>query len=271
MDLKLAGKRALVTGSSDGIGVGIAKTLAEEGVSVVVTGRNRERGQGVVDAITAAGGEACLTLGDLDTAEGCDAVARAALAAYGGIDILVNNTGGRVETATAVGFDDVSPEQWNETYNRNVTSAVRLIRAIAPNMKSAGWGRIIQISSASAATPTAGGVMEYSATKAALLNLSLGLSKLYANSGVTVNTISPGMIATPSLEGWFDMVATQNHLAGRDEAVRWVLDNTVKQTVDRLGLPEDIGYAVAFMCSPRGDFINGAYIRVDGGCSPAIN
>lgn len=271
MELNLAGRRALVTGSSSGIGIGVANTLAAEGVSVVVHGRSEERAQKTADAIKAAGGKAAIACGDLDTDEGADAVAAAAEKAFGGIDILINNAGGRVERAKAVAFFDLDTGLWNETYNRNVTTAVRMIHRLAPQMKERAWGRIVQISSFSAQA-TAGGVAEYAATKSAVLNLSLGLSKVFANTGVTVNTISPGMIFTDALGGWLDMVAAQHGFGSdRDKAVRWVLDNTMKQTTDRLGQPEDVGYAAAFLCSPRGDFINGANIRVDGGASPAVN
>ncbi len=271
MDMGLQGRVALVTGSTSGIGVGIAHVLAGEGVAVIIHGRNAERAQKTADAIIAKGGKAAVALGDLDTDEGADAVARDALAAFGQVDILINNAGGRADETAPLSFFDIPVPLWNASYNRNVTSAVRMIHRLVPAMKERGWGRVIQISSVSGQA-TSGGVAEYGAAKAALLNLSLGLSKVLANTGVTVNTISPGMILTGALEGWLDGVAKQQgYGTDRDKAARWVLDNTMKQTVDRLGQPEDIGNAALFLSSPHGEFINGANLRVCGGASPSIN
>jgi len=270
MDLQLKDKIALVTGSSSGIGVGIAHTLAAEGAAVIVHGRNAERAQATADAIAAKGGQAKVAIGDLETDEGADRVAEAALAAFGQVDILVNNAGGR-HAGTPLGFFDIPPRQWNATYNSNVTSAVRLIHKLVPGMRERGWGRVIQLASA-AAQSSSGRVAEYSATKAALVNLTLALSKVLGNTGVTVNTISPGMILTGALERWLDAIAAQQGYGGdRDRATQWVLQDSLKQTVDRLGQPEDVGYAAAFLCSPRGGFVNGANIRVCGGASPSIN
>jgi len=270
MDMQLNGKVALVTGSSSGIGIGIAHTLAAEGVSVVVHGRDAARTQATADAIVANGGSARIAVGDLQTDAGADKVAAEALAAFGQVDILVNNAGGR-GAGKPLTFFDITPDMWNDTYNANVTSAVRMIHRLAPAMRERGWGRVIQLASLAGQT-SSGGVMEYGASKAAVVNLSLGLSKVLANTGVTVNTISPGMILTGALEGWLDAVAAQRGLGtDRDKAARWVLDNSLKQTVDRLGNPEDIGFAVTFLCSPRGNFVNGANIRVCGGASPSIN
>lgn len=269
MDMQLQGKIALVTGSSSGIGIGIAHTLAAEGAAVIVHGRDAARVQATADAIVAKGGKAKVAIGSLDTDEGADAVARAALAAFGQVDILVNNAGGR-GPGIPLTFFEIPAEQWNVTYNSNVTSAVRMIHRLVPQMKERGWGRVIQLSSYSAQA-SSGGVAEYSAAKTSLVNLSLSLSKVLANTGVTVNTISPGMILTSALEGWLDAVAKQHALPDRDQAARWVLNNSLKQTVDRLGQPEDIGFVTTMLCSPRGEFINGANIRVCGGASPSIN
>jgi len=270
MDMQLQGKTALVTGSSSGIGIGIAMTLAAEGVAVVVHGRDEGRARATVVKIVGMGGTAAVAVGDLDSDAAADHVAAQALAAFGQIDILVNNAGGR-EDGAPLAFFDIAPEQWNRTYNSNVTSAVRMIHRLVPDMRERGWGRVIQVSSV-AASSSSGGVAEYAAAKAGLLNLSLALSKVLANTGVTVNTISPGMILTGALEGWLDGIAAQRGFgADRDKAARWVLENSLKQTVDRLGTPDDIGYAASFLCSPRGAFVNGANIRVCGGASPSVN
>jgi NAD(P)-dependent dehydrogenase (short-subunit alcohol dehydrogenase family) len=268
VELGLAGRRALVTGSSSGIGTGIAEMLAAEGVAVVVHGRNAERAQRVADGITAAGGKAAVAIGDLATDEGAAGVADAALAAYDGIDILVNNAGGSVEAADQSWFA-LSTEDWLTTFQANVLAAVRLIHRLVPPMRERGWGRVINIGTGAAITPTSG-QPDYGPSKAAMLNMSLGLSKALGKTGVTSNTVSPGMIRTAGLErflrgfaekrGWGDDVA---------QAEAYVVKGT-GQTVARVGEVDDIAYAVAMLASPRSDFINGINMHVDGGISPSI-
>lgn len=271
MDLQLAGKRALITGSSSGIGIGIAEVLAEEGAKVVVHGRNRVRAEAVVADLSAKGYDAALAIGDLATDEGAKATAEAALAAFGGIDILVNNAGGRSSEAGVTDWSDAAPEDWMDTYNKNAVATVRMVRLLAPAMKERGWGRLIQFASSAANSPNAG-IPHYAASKAAILNLTVSLSKAYAMSGVTANTISPGMIATPAVDEWFDTIAKDKGWEDdRAKTQKWVLENLVHQTVDRVGHVRDIGAMVAFLCSPYADFINGANFRIDGGRSPAVN
>src|SRR5690606_2916440 len=107
--------------------------------------------------------------------------------------------------------------------------------------------------------------------KLALNNVTLTLNKKLAGTGVTVNTISPGMILTGALEQWLESLAAKQNLSGIEEAKKWALANTLKQTVPRIGAPEDIGYVVAFLSSPGASLISGANIRVDGGASPSVN
>jgi 3-oxoacyl-[acyl-carrier protein] reductase len=147
MARELEGKRALVTGSSNGLGMAIAKRLAREGARLVVHGRNIERAERVAADIRAEGGEAHVAIGDLMLDDQASAVADTAEATLGGIDILVNNAGGESAGHGQASFFDAKPEEWLKTYNGNVVCAIRLIQRFAPGMKAAGWGRIIQISS----------------------------------------------------------------------------------------------------------------------------
>ncbi|MDD3798432.1 MAG: SDR family NAD(P)-dependent oxidoreductase [Novosphingobium sp.] len=271
MDLQLAGKRALVTGSSSGIGIGIAEVLAEEGVQVVVHGRNRQRAEAVVADLRGKGHDVALAIGDLATDDGARATADAALAAFGGIDILVNNAGGRSSDAGTVEWDGAAPEDWIDTYNKNAVATVRMVRLLAPAMKERGWGRLIQFASSAANSPNAG-IPHYAAAKAAIANLTVSLSRAYAMTGVTANTVSPGMIATPAVDEWFDNIAAQKGWENdRARTQKWALENLLHQTVDRVGQVRDIGAMVAYLCSPLADFVNGANFRIDGGRSPGVN
>jgi 3-oxoacyl-[acyl-carrier protein] reductase len=270
MDLRLRGKRALVTGSTGGIGAAIAVTLAAEGVAVVVHGRDEVRARATVQEIEAAGGTARMALGDLATESGASLVAAAADETFGGIDILVNNAGGPSDPALGLGMFDLTPANWLDTYARNVVSALQLSRHFAPQMKERGWGRIIQITSGLAYNPR-GILGDYAASKAAINNFTFNLSRSLANTGVTVNGVSPGMTVTPMLESWLANMAAAHGL-GHDakKGEEWVLNNDVRLTVARLGRPSDIAHAVAFIASPLADYVNGTTLRVDGGGSTAV-
>jgi 3-oxoacyl-[acyl-carrier protein] reductase len=161
MDLALTGKRALVTGSTGGIGDGIAKLLAREGAAVVVQGRNDSAGRRVQQEIEAAGGQAVVAIGDLSTDDGAKRVVDTAVAAFGAIDILVNNAG----AYEVRGWADATPQQWLDTFNQDVLSMVRVIRLLVPQMKPLGWGRIIQLSSLVGVQPLAA-QPDYAAAKA---------------------------------------------------------------------------------------------------------
>jgi NAD(P)-dependent dehydrogenase (short-subunit alcohol dehydrogenase family) len=268
MDLKLQGKRALVTGSSSGIGAATAKMLAEEGVKVVVHGRDRQRAEAVTAAVKVAGGEAAIAIGDLTKEQEADAVIAAAMSAFGGIDILVNNVGGSTSINHPTWFD-ASLAEWAQDFSANMLVAVRLANAFVPGMRERGWGRVIQVSSRNAISPYAqfGG---YGAAKAALNNMTLSLSKALAGTGVTSNGIMPGAIMTPLMEDLFIQEAkklgSEDIKVGQD----YVLKNFIRQTSDHLGQPEDIAFAVCCIASPKNDFMTGTTFRIDGGATPTV-
>jgi NAD(P)-dependent dehydrogenase (short-subunit alcohol dehydrogenase family) len=268
MDLKLNGKRALVTGSSRGIGRAIALTLAAEGVAVVVHGRDPDRTRSTADAITATGGTASVALGELTSDADAQHVANTALAAFGGIDILVDNA---AAAGDGGGWTAGGPGRWLELYNANVVSAVRLIGALTPAMRTSGWGRVIQIGSAAHPFPLPMKAA-YSATKAALANLTVSLAKELAGSGVTANTISPGPTMTadfPDLARAF----AQHHGLGDDAVAgaRALIDGPLANPSGRLAEPEEIAALTALVASPLSASINGANLRIDGGLTPTVN
>lgn len=273
MDLQLKGKRALVTGSSSGIGRGIAEVMAREGAVVVVHGRNRERSQDTLDAIRAAGGEAHLALGDLATDAGAAAVAQAAHDALGGIDVLVNNIGGTEATGGGLlGWFEIMPEHWAGSIQQNLISAVRMVHAFVPAMRERGWGRVINISSGGGSSPPET-VPDYCAAKAGLINMTVSLSKVLARSGVTANTVSPGCTRTAMFEGTLEKMAAANGWdGGMDEWEARFMDLGMFPCVsERYGRPGDIGALVAFLASPLSAFINGANYRIDGGQVQSVN
>ena len=266
MELELSGKRALVTGSSSGIGVAIAEMLAAEGASIVIAGRDRGRVDAVAERIAATGASVATACGDLSTDEGGKAVAEAA---FGGIDILVNNAGGASPSEDPNWFSADS-DVWIDTYQRNTLAAVRLLRALAPGMKERGWGRIINIGTAASTTPTSG-QPDYGSAKALMLNMSLGLSKALKQTGVTSNSISPGMIRTEGLTHFLTKMAEKRGWGDDLAQAEAYVTKGGGQTVSRIGEVRDIAYAVAMLASPKSDFINGINLHLDGGVSPSIN
>ncbi len=271
MDLLLRGKRALVTGSTAGIGEGIARALAAEGASVVVHGRNEEEARRVVDDIARLA-PAAVALGDLSRDDELERVAEEAIAAFDGIDILVNNA---LQYGGANWFD-VTADDWVHHYRVVVVAAARLAGWMVPGMQERRWGRVIQIGSTAGATAFAMSP-HYGAAKAALVNLSASLSKELGASGITSNTVSPGPIATATIRSsiarakenagnpdmsdheFFDILATRPY-----GGMMW-------NPLHRFGRVEEVAALVTFVASPLAGFINGANLRIDGGVVPTIN
>lgn len=268
MDLQLYGKRALVTGSTGGIGAGIAKRLAEEGAAVVVHGRDADRARKVVHEITAAGGRAAVALGEITSDADALRVIDEATQAFGGTDILVSNAGYDAESRT---WDEIPPADWIEIYDTNTVSTVRFVRPLLGPMRKAGWGRIVLISSGVATMPLAD-QPNYAASKAALVNMTVGLTKHLAGTGVTVNTVSPGFILTPGARD--RVVGTAKALGwtgGWEEIQARMIREILPIPAGRPGTVEEVAALVAFVASPLAGFISGSNLRIDGGSTPTVN
>ena len=265
MDLQLNGRRAVVTGSSAGIGEAIARRLAAEGALVTVHGRRADAVDAVVDAIRSAGGQADGVLASLaDPGECARFVFR--VLADGGADILVNNAGAFVNR----GWDDATPEDWLDLYAINVAAAVRCIQGFLPAMHSAGWGRIVQIGTGEAVNPFPT-MPDYAATKAALLNLTVSLAKHLDRTGITVNTVSPGIIVTPGVEDFYRLEAVRRGWGQDWSAIEArVLADILDNPTGRLGRPEEVADLVAFVASPLAGYVNGANLRIDGGSTAVV-
>lgn len=264
MDLQLKGLKALVTGSSSGIGAGIAEVLAAEGVAVVVHGRDEARTRKVAAELGASGATAWPVVGDLATPAGSAAVAAEVLRLTGGVDILVNNAGGKTAAGNPAWFD-VPWSDWAGTYEQNVGAAVRLVHALVPHMRARRFGRIVNITSASATQPEAT-VGEYSAPKAAMVNMTASLARALAHTGITVNSVMPGTILTPAVEAWLSHVASQHDWGtDRQEIERRFTSELIPLCTSQLGRPKDIGRMVALLASPLSGYMTGSNYRVDGG------
>jgi NAD(P)-dependent dehydrogenase (short-subunit alcohol dehydrogenase family) len=263
MDLKLTGKRALVTGSSSGIGEGIALRLAEEGATVIVHGRNEARTEAVAERIRSAGGSAETATGDLTDAAATEAFLDRVLAA-GGADILVNNAGGRAGGFTPEPVWETTAEQWLATYRLNLLSAVATTQRLVPGMIERGWGRVIHVASAVALhQPPA--FADYQGAKAAEINYARSLARGLGGTGVTANSISVGIIATPDSE--VELLKAAASLGADDwrGVEKEIANDVFRQQVPRIGRPDDIAWAIAYLASPRADFVTGTNIVVDAG------
>ncbi|MEV5647066.1 oxidoreductase [Nocardia sp. NPDC052254] len=243
---ELAGKRALVTGGSRGIGAGIVRGLLAAGADVLTTARSA--GSTVPDG-------AGFVAADVRTRAGAQALAEAAHETLGGVDILVHNAGGAQPFAGSAAIPD---DAWQAALDLNLLAAVRLDALLTPSMRTRGSGSIVHISSA--AVPAAvGPFLHYTAAKAALENYSRGLATELAPAGIRVNTVSPGRTATPGGEATREQWAQMDTTGG---------GATASPPLGREGRPDDIAHAVLFLVSDRADWLTGSGLIVDGGEFP---
>jgi NAD(P)-dependent dehydrogenase (short-subunit alcohol dehydrogenase family) len=235
------GRTALVTGSTDGIGVAIARTLAAEGAQVIVSGRNAERGEQVVQSILDTRGEARFAAADLNTADGVRALAAAA----GPVDILVNNAAMLLAPQPTA---DVPEEIIDQALTTNVKAVFLLTGLLAPGMAERGTGAIVNVGSINGLVGMAHSAL-YSATKAAIHSLTKSWAAEYGPSGVRVNTVAPGPTITPIMAAYADRI---QRIVARAPS-------------QRPSTPEQIAAAVAFLVSDDAANIHGATLSVDGG------
>ncbi len=269
MDLKLDGKIALVTGSSKGIGEGIAKGLAREGAIVIVHGRNKTRTEEVAHDIVTQGGLAYSVFGDLTNDDDVQGLVNDAQAFIKPVEILINNAGGSGEPED---WTTTRPETWASGYDRNVLAAVRVTARLLPSMRAAKWGRIVNISSMAAMMAPAKRP-DYGAAKAAMIAMTASLAKEVAMDGITANTVSPGTIHSDRLDEGFRKVAAGQGFASDapwTEIEKIVLPMFAEVPMGRVGTLEEIADAIAFLVSPRASYITGANLRLDGGMWPGL-
>jgi 3-oxoacyl-[acyl-carrier protein] reductase len=248
MDLGLAGKVAVVTGASAGIGKASAAALTAEGASVVLNAREGEALEATARELSRAGARVVPVASDLTTAEG------------------VNNVGGPGRFAP---FMELGDDEWVEVLNLNLLSAVRTTRAFLPAMQRQRWGRIINIASESGVQPDPE-KPHYNASKAALLNLTKSLSKAFAADGILVNAVSPAFVMTPAVHGMIEKASREAGRGFDEEVAAFLAKKRPHIEVKRPGEPQEVAAVVAFLASERASFINGANFRVDGGSVASI-
>ncbi|HEY7613288.1 MAG TPA: SDR family NAD(P)-dependent oxidoreductase [Gemmatimonadales bacterium] len=263
MDLGLKGKRALVTGSTAGIGFAAARTLAREGAEVVVNGRTEERVRAAVEAIEreVPGAQVRGVAADLGSAEGCAQVTRRVAE----LDILVNNVG----IFEPKPFDEIPDEDWLRFFETNVMSGVRLSRHYVAGMRARNWGRIVFISSESGLQIPVE-MIHYGVTKTAQIALARGLAESLASTGVTVNSVLPG---PTNSEGVGEFITRLARARGTDAAqAEREFFATARPTsiIQRFATIDEVAAMIGFVCSERASATTGAALRVDGGVVRAI-
>lgn len=258
MQVDLKGLRALVTGSTAGIGAAIAARLAQNGAEVVVNGRTAERVSKALASLEAKapGARFHAAPGDVATAKGIDDI----LAAAGEVDILVNNAGW-FEPKDPFAISD---GDWHKAFDTNVLSGIRLTRALAPRMRAKGFGRIVFISSESAVQiPTE--MIHYGLSKTAQLALTRGFAQALQKTGVTVNAVLPGPTRSEGVGGFLENLA-RDQGKSLEEIERGFFEHARPTSLlKRFIEPEEIANVVAFVCSREASAITGAPLRADGG------
>jgi 3-oxoacyl-[acyl-carrier protein] reductase len=255
VDLGLAGRVCVVTGSSGGIGLATARLLAEEGARVVTSGRHSDGPNA---------GETLHIAADLSRPGGPEELVARAAAELGQVDCLVNNVG----FARQADFLDVPDQEWDEFWQLNVMSYVRTIRAVIPAMRERRRGVIVNVSSTAGKRPSTG-MPNYSVTKAAVLSLSRLVADVYAGDGIRCNAVAPGPTATAA---WLGEGGLADQQASRTGTTREeVLEAVAKgRPLGRLAEPKEIAAVIVFLCSDHSSYVTGAAWSADGGTVPII-
>jgi NAD(P)-dependent dehydrogenase (short-subunit alcohol dehydrogenase family) len=263
MDLGLAGKRALVTGSTAGIGLAAARGLAAEGAHVTINGRTDARVEVALDELRRAlpGARVDGVPADLGTAAGCDAVIRRVPE----LDVLVNNVG----IFEPKPFERITDAEWLQFFETNVLSGVRLSRHYVRGMRERDWGRILFVSSESALQIPAE-MIHYGMTKTAQLAVARGLAETLVGTGVTVNSVLPGPTASEGVDTFVSQMAEARGVDRATVEREFFATARPSSVIQRFASVDEVAHMIVYVCSAAASATTGAALRVDGGVVRAI-
>jgi 3-oxoacyl-[acyl-carrier protein] reductase len=261
VDLGVRDRACIVTGGSRGIGLATAKLLAAEGAALLLVGRDE---RALADAAAECGERAETLALDVTDADAGERVVAVCEERHGRIDALVNNAG----MTKMAGLDELADADWQAQWEIHVMAPMRAMRAAAPRMAAAGWGRIVNVCSSSGKRPSQRNPA-YSVTKAAQLSLSRTFADAFAASGVLVNAVAPGVVGTGM---WLDEGGLADQVAAREgiDRERVIAGLGDKVPLGRIGTEEEVAAVIAFLCSERASNVAGAAWSVDGGTVPTI-
>lgn len=265
MDLGIKDRIALISGADSGMGKETAKLLLEAGVRVAIT----DQAGGTLDEAVAELsqlGDVIAVTGDVTRIDDVSAIWAEVRGKLGNPDIYVNAAGVTGATGDFLEVDDAG---WQQTLDINLMGAVRMCREAIPAMRAGGWGRIVLFASEDGVQPYID-ELAYCASKAGILSLAKGLSKAYGGDNVLVNTVSPAFIATPMTDAMMRKRADERGESFDDAIASFLNEERPGMVLKRRGRAEEVAAAVAFLCSERASFINGAGIRVDSGSVATI-
>jgi NAD(P)-dependent dehydrogenase (short-subunit alcohol dehydrogenase family) len=259
MDLGLTDRVAIVTGASRGIGYATAQALAAEGAALVLCARDAAMLESAVDSLRQSGARALGIGGDILDADTTDALVAAAVREFGRLDVVVNNAGGE---SGHLGFEELTDDDWEHVYRLNVVAPVRLLRTALPLMRERGWGRVVNVASYVARVPEPF-CLPYAAAKAAIVNVTRGLSRAYSRDGILVNAVLPGLTETDGVTAGFTeaMEATGR---SKDDLLAAML-RRAPIDMGRMGEPQEVAALIAFLASEQPSWITGTAYLVDGG------
>lgn len=244
--MSVAGKTTIITGGAQGIGLAISQRFARDGAKVAIWDIDEAAAQRTADELVAAGGKAIACRVDIADRAQVDAAIAAVREAFGPISILVNNAG----ISNIVPFLDMTEEQWDRMITINLKGVFHCTQAVIPDMLAAGWGRVVNVSSSSTQSG-APYMSHYVASKGGVIGMTKALALEFADKGITFNNVPPGFIDTPLLRATLNEAAIEAQIEG--------------SPMKRIGRPEDIAAACAFLASEDAGYITGHTLSVNGG------
>jgi len=266
MDLRISGRKALISGADSGIGWETAQILLDEGATVVITDKDQDSLDAAAAKLSGDASRIHAFAADITSVESIAALEKNVQQSVGDIDILVQSAG--ITGAQGL-FHEIDDEGWTSTLEVDLMGPVRLVKAFLPALRTGGWGRLVFVASEDAVQPY-DDELPYCAAKAGILALAKGLSRSYALEGLLVNAVSPAFIHTPMTDAMMEKRADENGTS-TDEAIESFLDEERPyMELKRRGEPQEVANVIAFLCSDLASFVNGSNYRVDSGSVATI-